>query len=178
MCIWNSSWPWRKRTTPIRTRRASSRTPELVAQVRRGVADGFQVCCVQESCGFGFVLHRELVAAGAEFSASRPSRSTGNARPTSWTRARCGLRLSRWLDGNRDELRRSAFRVRRNNASATARGGGSSWGGRSGRWPITGTGRWPSIATPNCRTLVGRARLEEARRTGRLGAGSLTQLRN
>jgi hypothetical protein len=38
----------------------------MVAQVRRWIAEGFQVFCVQESCGFGFVLHRELVAAGAQ----------------------------------------------------------------------------------------------------------------
>ena len=39
---------------------------ELVAQVKKWVAEGYQVFCVQESCGFGFVLHRELVAAGAQ----------------------------------------------------------------------------------------------------------------
>jgi len=39
---------------------------QLVAQVRKWVAEGFQVFCVQESCGFGFVLHRELLAAGAQ----------------------------------------------------------------------------------------------------------------
>src|ERR1022692_554541 len=33
---------------------------QLVAQVQKWVAEGFQVFCVQESCGFGFVLHREL----------------------------------------------------------------------------------------------------------------------
>ena len=38
---------------------------QLVAQVDKWVAEGCQVVCVQESCGFGFVLHRELVAAGA-----------------------------------------------------------------------------------------------------------------
>lgn len=38
---------------------------ELVAQVKAWAAEGLQVFCVQESCGFGFVLHRELVAAGA-----------------------------------------------------------------------------------------------------------------
>src|SRR6185436_9925698 len=36
---------------------------ELVAQVRTWVAEGYQVFCVQESCGFGFTLHRELAAA-------------------------------------------------------------------------------------------------------------------
>ena len=39
---------------------------EPVAQVQRLVDEGFQVFCVPESHGFGFVLHRELVAAGAQ----------------------------------------------------------------------------------------------------------------
>ena len=39
---------------------------DFIAQVKKWVAEGFQVFCVQESCGFGFVLHRELVAAGAQ----------------------------------------------------------------------------------------------------------------
>jgi hypothetical protein len=38
----------------------------LVAQVKKWVAEGFQVFGVQESCGFGFVLHRELLAAGTQ----------------------------------------------------------------------------------------------------------------
>ena len=39
---------------------------QLVAYVSQQVAAGYQVFCVQESCGFGFTLHRELVAAGAQ----------------------------------------------------------------------------------------------------------------
>lgn len=77
---------------------------ELVAQVKRWVADGFQVVCVHESCGFGFVLHRQLVEAGAQSFlitpiALNPQRKTDKLD----ARALC-LRLSRWLDGNRDEL--------------------------------------------------------------------------
>ena len=77
---------------------------ELVAQVQRWVAEGWQVCCVQESCGFGFVLHRRLVAAGAQSFLITPIALNG-ARKTDKldARALC-LRLSRWLDGNRDEL--------------------------------------------------------------------------
>ena len=77
---------------------------ELVAQVPRWVAEGLQVCCVQESCGFGFVLHRRLVAAGAQSFLITPVALNG-ARKTDKldARALC-LRLSRWLDGNRDEL--------------------------------------------------------------------------
>lgn len=77
---------------------------ELVAHVRKLVAEGGQVFCVQESCGFGFVLHRELVAAGAQSFLITPIALNG-ARKTDKldSRALC-LRLSRWLDGNRDEL--------------------------------------------------------------------------
>jgi transposase len=76
----------------------------LVAQVTRWIAEGFQVFCVAESCGFGFVLHRRLVAAGAQSFLITPIALNG-ARKTDKldARALC-LRLSRWLDGNRDEL--------------------------------------------------------------------------
>ena len=77
---------------------------ELVAQVQQWIAAGLQVCTVQESCGFGFVLHRRLVAAGAQSFLITPMALNG-ARKTDKldARALC-LRLSRWLDGNRDEL--------------------------------------------------------------------------
>lgn len=77
---------------------------QLVAHVRKLVAEGHQVFCVQESCGFGFTLHRELVAAGAQSFLITPIALNG-ARKTDKldARALC-LRLSRWLDGNRDEL--------------------------------------------------------------------------
>lgn len=77
---------------------------ELVAQVKQWVAEGFQVCCVQESCGFGFVLHRELAAAGAQSFLITPIALNGQRKTDKLdARALC-LRLSRWLDGNRDEL--------------------------------------------------------------------------
>ena len=77
---------------------------ELVAQVRRWIAEGFQVFCVQESCGFGFVLHRELSAAGAQSFLITPIALNGKRKTDKLdARALC-LRLSRWLDGNRDEL--------------------------------------------------------------------------
>ena len=77
---------------------------QLVAQVRKWVAEGFQVFCVQESCGFGFVLHRELVAAGAQSFLITPVALNGKRKTDKLdARALC-LRLSRWLDGNRDEL--------------------------------------------------------------------------
>ena len=77
---------------------------ELLAQVRQWVAEGFQVFCVQESCGFGFVLHRALAAAGAQSFLITPIALNGQRKTDKLdARALC-LRLSRWLDGNRDEL--------------------------------------------------------------------------
>jgi transposase len=77
---------------------------QLVAQVRKWIAEGFQVFCVQESCGFGFVLHRELVAAGAQSFLITPIALNGKRKTDKLdARALC-LRLSRWLDGNREEL--------------------------------------------------------------------------
>src|ERR1039457_3509582 len=77
---------------------------QLLAQVKTWVAEGFQVFCVQESCGFGFVLHRELVAAGAQSFLITPIALNGKRKTDKLdARALC-LRLSRWLDGNRDEL--------------------------------------------------------------------------
>lgn len=77
---------------------------QLAAQVRRWIAEGFQVFCVQESCGFGFTLHRELVAAGAQSFLITPIALNGRRKTDKLdARALC-LRLARWLDGNRDEL--------------------------------------------------------------------------
>ena len=77
---------------------------QLVAQVRKWVAEGWQVFAVQESCGFGFVLHRELVAAGAQSFLITPIALNGKRKTDKLdARALC-LRLARWLDGNRDEL--------------------------------------------------------------------------
>lgn len=77
---------------------------QLLAQVTKWVAEGQQVVCVQESCGFGFVLHRELVAAGAQSFLITPIALNGRRKTDQLdARALC-LRLSRWLDGNRDEL--------------------------------------------------------------------------
>ena len=77
---------------------------QLVAQVRKWVADGLSVFCVQEACGFGFVLHRELVAAGAQSFLITPIALNGKRKTDKLdARALC-LRLSRWVDGNRDEL--------------------------------------------------------------------------
>jgi transposase len=77
---------------------------QLVAQVIKWSAEGYQVFCVQESCGFGFTLHRELVAAGAQSFMITPIALNG-ARKTDKLDARALCqRLSRWLDGDKDEL--------------------------------------------------------------------------
>ncbi len=81
---------------------------QVLALVRGQVERGVRVACVQESCGFGFVLHRELEAAGALSIVMTPVRlePSGRARKTDRldARALC-LRLSRYLDGDRDQLR-------------------------------------------------------------------------
>jgi transposase len=77
---------------------------QLLTQVKKWIAEGFQIFCVEESCGFGFVLHRELVAAGAQSFLITPMALNGKRKTDKLdARALC-LRLSRWLDGNRDEL--------------------------------------------------------------------------
>jgi len=77
---------------------------ELVAQVQKWIAEGYQVFCVQESCGFGFTLHRELVAAGAQSFLITPIALNGPRKTDKLdARALC-QRLSRWLDGDKHEL--------------------------------------------------------------------------
>jgi len=77
---------------------------ELVEQVKRWCAEGLQVFCVQESCGFGFVLHRQLVEAGAQSFLITPVVLNGKRKTDKFdARALC-LRLSRWLEGNGEEL--------------------------------------------------------------------------
>lgn len=92
----------RDHASPLAPRKFSR--DELVAQVKKWNAEGFQIFCVQESCGFGFTLHRELVAAGAQSFLITPIALNGQRKTDKLdARALC-LRLARWLDGNRDEL--------------------------------------------------------------------------
>ena len=80
-------------------------TPDqLIVQVQKWVTEGLAVYCVEESCGFGFVLHRNLVAAGAQSFLITPIALNGKRKTDKLdARALC-LRLSRWMDGNDDEL--------------------------------------------------------------------------
>jgi transposase len=80
-------------------------TPDqLVLQVQKWVAEGWVVYAVAESCGFGFVLHRRLVEAGAQSFLITPIALNGQRKTNKLdARALC-VRLSRWVDGNKDEL--------------------------------------------------------------------------
>ncbi len=80
-------------------------TPDqLILQVQKWIAEGLVVYAVEESCGFGFVLHRQLVCAGAQSFLITPIALNGQRKTDKLdARALC-LRLSRWVDGNRDEL--------------------------------------------------------------------------
>ena len=80
-------------------------TPDqLVLQVQKWVATGLTVYAVAESCGFGFVLHRKLVAAGAQSFLITPIALNGKRKTDKLdARALC-VRLSRWIDGNQAEL--------------------------------------------------------------------------
>jgi transposase len=81
---------------------------ELLGFVGERVSQGSEVVCVQESCGFGFVLHRQLEALGAKSYVITPMRleESGRSRKTDRldARALC-LRLGRYLEGDRDQLR-------------------------------------------------------------------------
>ena len=105
LCIWSSSWLGCRRTTPVPRRRAGSPAQPFVAQIRKWTAEGLQVFCVQESCGFGFGLHCQLVAAGAQSFLITPIALNGQRKTDKLDARVLCLRLSRWPDGNRDELR-------------------------------------------------------------------------
>ena len=77
---------------------------QLVLQIQKWIAEGVQVYAVAESCGFGFVLHRSIEEAGAQSFLITPIALNGKRKTDKLdARALC-VRLSRWLDGNRDEL--------------------------------------------------------------------------
>lgn len=77
----------------------------LVAWVQEQVGRGHEVWSVQESCGFGFVLHRQLEAAGARSLVITPICLNGRRKTDKLdARALC-LGLSRYVEGNSDELR-------------------------------------------------------------------------
>lgn len=82
-------------------------TPEqLIHWVREQVAAGHTVHSVYECCGFGYVLHEKLTAAGAHSLVTtpvrlNPERRRKNDRLDAWELC---VRLSRHLDGHEREL--------------------------------------------------------------------------
>jgi transposase len=77
---------------------------QLLLQVQKWVAEGCVVYAVAESCGFGLVLHRRLVEAGAQSFLITPIALNGKRKTDKLdARALC-VRLSRWVEGNPDEL--------------------------------------------------------------------------
>jgi transposase len=78
----------------------------LVQWVREKVQAGHAVHTVYESCGFGYTLHYQLVEVGAHNLVISPIRLSPERRRKNDrldSRQLC-LRLSRYLDGQRDEL--------------------------------------------------------------------------
>ena len=78
----------------------------LIQWVRQKVAAGHTVHTVYESCGFGYTLHYQLIAAGAHSIVISPIRLDKQRRRKTDrldSRQLC-LRLSRYLDGQKDEL--------------------------------------------------------------------------
>ena len=167
-------------------------TPEqLVAQVRKWVAGGLQVFCGQESCGFGFVLHHQLVAAGAPSFLITPIALNGQRKTDQLDARALGLRLARWVDGNRDELapirippateqrrrattRRRQFLARQVRALAN-RGHGQVAEYRHPKLPPRGWGarHWPKLAALD---PWGRGLVEKLRELIRALEGQRTEL--
>ena len=79
----------------------------LLGWVRTQVNAGHTVHTVYEACGFGYTLHHELVGAGANSLVTTPMRHRAQRRRKNDrmdARELC-VRLARWLDGHRDELK-------------------------------------------------------------------------
>jgi transposase len=81
--------------------------PRLLEWVREQIAAGHTVHTVYESCGFGYTLHEELTAVGAHSIVTTPMRLALERRRKNDrldARELC-VRLSRYLEGQRHELR-------------------------------------------------------------------------
>ncbi|MCA1836905.1 MAG: hypothetical protein LC721_11500, partial [Actinobacteria bacterium] len=79
----------------------------LLAWVKEKVAAGHEVHTVYEACGFGYTLHYELVAAGAQSIVTTPMRLSPERRRKNDrldARELC-VRLARHLDGYAHELK-------------------------------------------------------------------------
>lgn len=80
---------------------------QLIAWVKEQVAAGHSVHTVYEACGFGYTLHEELTAAGAHSIVTTPMRLNLERRRKNdrMDATELCVRLSRFLDGHRHELR-------------------------------------------------------------------------
>ena len=81
--------------------------PALLEWIKRKVGQGHSVYTVYECCGFGYTLHEQLVGAGARSLITTPMRLNLERRRKNDRmdgRELCG-RLSRYLDGQKDELK-------------------------------------------------------------------------
>jgi transposase len=80
---------------------------QLIGWVKQKVGQGHAVYTVYECCGFGYTLHEQLVEAGATSFLTTPMRLNLERRRKNDrmdARELC-VRLSRYVDGQRDELR-------------------------------------------------------------------------
>src|SRR5947199_500244 len=80
---------------------------QLIAWVKQKIASGYRVYAVSECCGFGYTLHEQLTQAGAHSLITTPMRLNLERRRKNDrmdARELC-VRLSRYLDGHKDELR-------------------------------------------------------------------------
>ena len=76
--------------------------------MKKKVAEGYLVYTVYECCGFGYRLHEQLLEAGATSLITTPMRKLNLERQRKNDRMDARelcLRLSRYLDGQREELR-------------------------------------------------------------------------
>jgi transposase len=83
------------------------RREQLIEWVKQKRAQGEVVHAVYESCGFGYTLHEQLIGAGAHCIVTTPMRLNLERRRKNDrmdARELC-VRLSRYLDGHRDELK-------------------------------------------------------------------------
>jgi hypothetical protein len=128
---------------------------QLITQVQKWTSEGLQLFCVQESCGFGFVLHRQLVAAGAQSFLITPIALNGQRKTDKLdARALC-LRLSRWVDGNVDELAPIRIPSDKESANAKAHDADSSSTRPFACSPTAVMDKPPSTVISNCRIVGG-----------------------
>jgi len=77
----------------------------LIAWVKEQIAAGHRVHTVYECCGFGYTLHEQLVAAGAQSLVTTPMRLSDRRKNDRMDARLLCVRLSRHLDGHQHELR-------------------------------------------------------------------------